>query len=134
MTIVLDTNVLMSGIFFSGIPNTILKAWKEKRIQFVISAEILDEYIRVAEILSIKYEGIDISEVLNLIAMYSEIIQPAALPNQICEDKDDDKFLACAISGQVDIIVSGDKHLLDVSGFKGIRIMKPRAFYTEFLQ
>ena len=52
MRIVLDTNVLISGIFFSGPPYEILKAWREKRIQFVLSAEIFDEYIRVAEILT----------------------------------------------------------------------------------
>ncbi|MBN1318607.1 MAG: putative toxin-antitoxin system toxin component, PIN family [Anaerolineales bacterium] len=118
MRIILDTNVLISGIFFSGPPHEILKAWREKRIQFVITAEIFDEYVRVAEILSNKYATINISEILNLVAIQSEIIQPALLTTQISEDKDDDKFLACALSGEVDVIVSGDKHLLCLNGFK----------------
>jgi putative PIN family toxin of toxin-antitoxin system len=112
LRIVLDTNVLISGIFFTGPPYEILKAWKEKRIQFVITAEIFNEYIRVAEILSNKYVTVNISEILNLVAIHSEIIQPVVLTTQICEDKDDDKFIACALSGEVDVIVSGDKHLL----------------------
>ena len=74
MRIVLDTNVLISAIFFSGPPYKILKAWKEKHIQFIIPAEIFDEYVRVAENLSRQHAGIDISEILNLIAMHSEIV------------------------------------------------------------
>jgi putative PIN family toxin of toxin-antitoxin system len=50
--IVLDTNVLMSGIFWSGFPAKILEAWQEKKLKMIISPEILDEYIRVGKILS----------------------------------------------------------------------------------
>jgi len=64
LRIVLDTNVLISGIFFSGPPYEILKAWKEKRIQFVITAEIFAEYVRVAENLSNNYVTVNISEIL----------------------------------------------------------------------
>ncbi|MBD3386297.1 putative toxin-antitoxin system toxin component, PIN family [candidate division KSB1 bacterium] len=133
LRIVLDTNVLISGIFFTGSPYEILKAWKEKHIQFVITAEIFDEYVRVAEILSNKYATVNISKVLDLIAIHSEIIQPVVLPTQICEDKDDDKFIACALSGEVDVIVSGDKHLLRLNGFKGIEIIKPKSFCVKYL-
>ena len=49
MKIVLDTNVLVSGIFFSGPPYEILKAWRDGRIGLVISTEILTEYQRVAD-------------------------------------------------------------------------------------
>ena len=133
MRIVLDTNVLISGIFFSGPPYEILKAWREKRIQFVITAEIFDEYDRVAEVLSNKYATVNISEILNLVAIHSEIIQPAVLTTQISEDKDDDKFIACALLGEVDVIVSGDKHLLCLNGFKGIEIIKPKSFCEKYL-
>lgn len=133
MRIVLDTNVLISGIFFIGPPHEILQAWKAKRIQIVISPDIYSEYIRVAELISNKYPGIDISGILNLIAVHSEIIQPSSMTEQVCGDPDDDKFIACALSGQVELIVSGDKHLLKLSGYKGIRIMKPREFCAALL-
>ncbi|MFC1540824.1 putative toxin-antitoxin system toxin component, PIN family [Candidatus Latescibacterota bacterium] len=132
MRIVLDTNVLMSGIFFTGPPYEILQLWKAKKIKIVISPDIYSEYVRVAEIISQKYQEIDITGILNLIAVHSEIVQSAQLHEQVCEDPDDDKFIACALAGKVDFIVSGDKHLLDVSGYKGIRILKPKAFYNEF--
>ena len=111
MRIVLDTNVLISGIFFTGPPNALLTAWKNKRIQIVISPDIFDEYNRVAKIILQKYPGTNISEILNMIAIHSELIQPTPLPSQICDDPDDDKFIACALSGHIRYIVSGDKHL-----------------------
>jgi putative PIN family toxin of toxin-antitoxin system len=123
----------MSGIFFSGIPHDILQLWKDEKIKIVISPEIYSEYVRVADIISQKYQCIDVTDILNLVAVHSEIIQASQLPKQVCEDPDDDKFIACAPSSQVDIIISGDKHLLDVSGYKGIRILKPRTFYNEFI-
>jgi len=133
LRIVLDTNVLISGIFFTGHPNEILQAWKIKRIQIVISPDIYSEYTRVADHISRKYPGIDISGILNLIAVHSEIVHPAPLPKQVCEDPDDDKFIACSLSGRVNLIVSGDKHLLKLSGYKGIRVLKPQQFCVEYL-
>lgn len=110
-----------------------MKAWKEKPIQFIIAAEIFDEYVRVAENLSRQHAGIDISEILNLIAMHSEIVEPVILKTQVCEDRDDDKFIACALSGEVEVIVSGDNHLPALNGFKGIKIIKPKSFFKEYL-
>jgi putative PIN family toxin of toxin-antitoxin system len=110
-----------------------LQAWKQKKIQFVISPEIYAEYTRVAEVISTKYPGIEISEILNLIAIHSEIVQSFVLSEPVCEDPDDDKFIACAISNDVGYIVSGDKHLLKISGYHGIRVIKPQEFCTEFL-
>ncbi|WP_435548049.1 PIN domain-containing protein [Desulfobacterium sp. N47] len=44
MRVILDTNVIISGIFFSGPPSKILKAWGNKNLQIVLSQQILDEY------------------------------------------------------------------------------------------
>lgn len=49
MKIVLDTNIFISGIFFSGPPSKILHAWRDSKIQIILSKEILEEYQRVAE-------------------------------------------------------------------------------------
>lgn len=57
MKVVLDTNVFVSGLFFSGPPYEILSAWRDGRLQLVVSAEILDEYRRVGERLELGYSG-----------------------------------------------------------------------------
>jgi len=55
MRIVLDTNVFVSGIFFSGAPHRILRAWRDERVQIVYSAAILLEYERVLGELSQQF-------------------------------------------------------------------------------
>jgi hypothetical protein len=63
MRVVLDTNVLMSGIFFGGEPGKILNAWRAGEIVLVASAEIVEEYIATAEALSARYESVPLSPV-----------------------------------------------------------------------
>ena len=57
MKIVLDTNVLVSGIFFTGPPSKILRAWSRGKVQLVVTPEILDEYRRVVIELHDKFHG-----------------------------------------------------------------------------
>ena len=133
MKVILDTNVIISGIFFSGPPYQILKAWKDGKMELVLSEEIYNEYKRVAKFISLKYEKIDISEILNLIAINAEFFEQIKLPRNICEDPDDVKFIACALSSNTKIIVSGDKHLLKLPGYEGIEIIKPGEFIKKYL-
>jgi putative PIN family toxin of toxin-antitoxin system len=133
MKVVLDTNVLMSGIFFSGPPYRILQAWRDGKVQLAVCLEILAEYRQVALRLSEKYKGIDISSLLDLVAVHSHIVQAAPLPKPICDDPNDDIFLACALAAKTRIIISGDKHLLAVSGWAGIQVLRPKTFVDHFL-
>ena len=56
------------------------------------------------------------------------------LSRQVCEDADDDKFLACTVAGKVDFIVSGDKLLLKTSGYEGIKVVTARNFVENHLK
>ena len=69
--------------------------------------------------------------VLTLIVQNAEVVQASALPGPVCEDPDDDKFLACAVAANVEVIVSGDKKLRAASGYAGIRVATPRQFVDE---
>lgn len=133
MKVVLDTNVFISGVFFSGPPFEIIKAWLDKRIQIIISSEILHEYKRVGEELMHRYPEIEISPILKSFAKKATSISASSLPHSVCADPDDDKFLACAAAGNAELIISGDKHLLDINEFQGIKIVKPRKFVDEYL-
>ena len=132
MRVILDTNVLISRIFFSGPPSEILKSWRSGDIQLVLSSEIADEYVKVARILANDFPGIAINSILTLVLTNSEIIQAPAIPHQVCEDPDD-KFLACALASKCKVIISGNEHLLKLSGYQGISILTPRAFIGKYL-
>lgn len=133
MKAVLDTNVFVSGVFFSGPPFEILNAWRQGRLQLVVSADILDEYRRVGERLEAGYSGSAFSPVLLLVALHSEVVASAALGTPLCADPTDDKFFACAIAAGCSTIISGDKHLHKVSGFRGVEVYRPREFIERFL-
>lgn len=133
MRIVLDTNVLVSALFFGGVPGRILDAWRDGKVQIVLSAEILDEYQRVGRILAADYPGVDLEPFLALLTVEAEIVEAPPLTAPVSSDPDDDKFLACASAGRADVIVSGDRHLLVHDGWCDVPILKARRFVDEFL-
>lgn len=133
MRIVVDTNVLMSGIFFGGVPGEILDAWKEGRIALVVSPEIVDEYRRVAEELEAQRGDLELSSILTLLGSNAEVVDATALEEGVARDPDDDKFLACATASGVSVVVSGDLDLQAVGSWKGIQILSPRQFVDEYL-
>ncbi len=133
LRVVMDTNVFVSGVFFSGPPYQILEAWQAGEFELIVSGEILDEYRRVGEILAEEHPGVDLKPVLNFVLEHAKVYKSVVLKEPICEDQDDDKFIACALAGGSKIIISGDKHLLKISEYQGIEVLKPRAFVDQYL-
>ena len=133
MRVVLDTNVFVSGVFFSGPPARILEAWRDGRVVLVVSAEILIEYRRVGQKLAEKERLLDLELWLALLVAEAEVVRAPALSESVCRDADDDKFIACAIAGECKIIVSGDSLLRQVSGYRGIQVVTPRSFVDDYL-
>jgi uncharacterized protein len=131
--VVLDTNVFVSGVFFTGPPYQILKAWRDGKIRLVASPEILEEYYRVGEILAEEHSNIELKSVLDYLILNADVYAAPPLNESVCEDPDDDKFLACALASEGKVVVSGDKHLLKASGYRNIAVLKPREFVNLYL-
>lgn len=125
MKVVLDTNVLMSGIFFGGAPGKVLSAWRHGTIRLFLTPLILDEYRRVGEELSRRHHAHAAGDILDLIALHASVLSDTPLATGICRDPDDDKFIACACAAHA-VLVSGDKDLLAVNDALGVRILRPR--------
>lgn len=133
MRVVLDTNVFISAVFFGGAPAKILHAWRDGHIILILSPDILDEYRQVGERLHQQFPAIDVSPFLQRMITKAELVDSPPLPSPVCDDLDDDKFLACALSGKAQVVVSGDKHLLKVDGYREISVMSPRQFLADHL-
>lgn len=133
MRVVLDTNVFVSGVFFGGIPGRILEAWRDGTLTLLVSVSILDEYQRVGRLLAARYEGVGLDIFLALVAVNAEVVDAPALRQGVCEDPDDDRFLACALASGARVLVSGDKGLRKASGWNGIEVLTPRAFAERYL-
>jgi putative PIN family toxin of toxin-antitoxin system len=128
MRIVVDTNVLISGIHWGGIPAEILMACISDRIKVICSAEIIQEYREVLQRMNSELSLAESDKILSSLIGQSEIVQPKHWFKIVLEDPEDDKFIDCAFHAQAKTIISGDKHLLRLKKFGSIRIMSPAEF------
>jgi predicted nucleic acid-binding protein len=107
--VILDSNVVMSGIFFGGVPGQILTAWRSRRVKLVLSPTILAEYRRVGMILAAQYSEVDFEPFATLLATNSEIVDAPEFSIQVSKDPDDDSavddgcWLAVSAAGRTDL-------------------------------
>ena len=136
MNVIIDTNVFISGVFFSGKPYRIIKAWQAGQFALFSSGDILDEYERVirelAPKLSSKKPKFNADKTIAFIRKEVRLAKPTLLSQQVCDDPDDDMFIACALTVRA-IIVTGDKALLKTSGYKGLVVLSPAEFERQYL-
>ena len=129
MKVVVDTNVVISGVFFGGMPSRVLEAWRDGEFDLVVSPEVLEEYRRVGEELTARFPGVSLAPFLALLVMNAEIVEAPGLSDQVSRDRDDDKFIACALAANCQTIISGDKDLLE----EGLKVVAPREFLESVL-
>ncbi len=124
--VVLDTNVLVSTLFFGGRLSAIRTAWRETKIIPLLSPATFREFIDVLGYPKFSLSKDEVSFLIeDEVLPYFEVVDATESVTGVCRDADDDKFLACAVSGKARYLVSGDRDLLELKGFKGIRIISP---------
>jgi uncharacterized protein len=134
LKVVLDTNILVSASFrkTSPIPLRIYQALQSQKFILVTSLEIMQEVKNVINrdyiIARSQTTNEDRIVYIETLLKISIITPNTALLQNISRDRKDDKFLACAIEGNADYIVSGDRDLLVLMEYKGIKIVTPNEF------
>ena len=131
MRAVLDTNVLISSVISTGIPHEIVVKGFSNEYQIVVSVATLTEFrdtlLKYPEKFHMDEE--DVQQEVETIRYFAEFVEPDEEITAVDDDPDDDKFLEAAVAGNVDYVVSGDRHLVNLDAFRGIDIVEPRAFY-----
>lgn len=133
MRVVLDTNTVISGIFWGGHPRQILEMARSGTISICTSQALLDELL---DVLSRPKFGARLTTSVNLTAeevvadyaALAEIVAVQAVERVVPDDPDDDEVIACAVAAEASYIVSGDKDLLDLSSYGNISILKAAQF------
>jgi putative PIN family toxin of toxin-antitoxin system len=121
--IVVDTNVLVSGLLFGGVPGRLIELGGQGRLRIVATHALLQEYIRVLAYPKFKLTKAEIRGLLDeVILPLVEAVRVDEAPAVISADPSDDKFLAAAVAGSADAVVSGDRHLLALRAYRGIPI------------
>ncbi|WP_429634742.1 putative toxin-antitoxin system toxin component, PIN family [Tunturiibacter psychrotolerans] len=129
-----DTNVIISALNFSGNPARILDMAEEGSIRLVVSDDILDEVERVLRRPKCGWPQERIDDAIRQISGFTEHVQPTQRIDVVTEDPTDNRILECAIAGRSQYLVSGDKHLLKVGQFQGVRIITPAEFVEMMTQ
>jgi putative PIN family toxin of toxin-antitoxin system len=129
--IVIDTNVVFSGLFFDGPPGKILESVLTGVYQIVLSEEIISEYKHVIIRYCQKKKVLDFSaplEIIDLLIANSLLIDANHVKAPKCADPDDVKFLQVAMAANAQYLISGDKDLLDVGHYPGGKVVKAQEF------
>lgn len=130
--VVLDTNIFVSSIFWEkGNSHKIIGLVLDGRTRVFTSLSILQELEKVLRRDFEEPEGV-IQRQLALIVSYAVVVRSSVKVQVVKEDPDDNKILECAMASKADYIVSGDKHLLALGSFRGIKIISARQFMDLF--
>jgi hypothetical protein len=122
--VVLDTHIFISS-FFGGMRKRIIELWKSGQIILCLSDEILEEYLLVLS--RFWFDWPDIEPVVNLFKEGKHILRvvPKEKIIMIRKDKEDNKFLECAVAGGAIYIISADQHLLRLKKYRDVQIISP---------
>lgn len=132
MRAVLDTNVVISATLIEGgNEDRILRAWQRGAFQLVLSPQILEEMGRVLFSERIrKFRWMDDADVVALLQILAaeSVLVPGRLKVKASRDPADDKFLAAAVEGKTEYVVTGDKDLLVLKAYRRVEIVTPGRF------
>ena len=127
MRAVLDTNVLLSGLFWRGAPYECLLAAEAGLYELVLAKEILEE-LRDKLVTKFQNTPEEAADAVEGIRRGTTVVTLTHRPKWVVADPNDDKFIETAMVGNAQIVVSGDHHLLDLEPVPGVEILSPRRF------
>ncbi len=131
--VVLDTNILVSALLFSGELSKIVDLWKTGRIIPVVSRETFEEFRNVLEYPKFSLTEKEIKAIIeDEVLPFFDTVDTVHNVRGICRDPGDDKFLACALSAAADYVVSGDRDLCELDRYKSIKIINAADFLGIF--
>ena len=132
MKIVIDTNVLISAVFFGGNPRKIIEAVVGRKFHAYATTAIIEEYCDTVDEMVKRKQGSLNSHILSPIIAELHIIE-AMSSVKASRDPDDDKFIECAIDAGAFYIISGDRDLLDVGEYQDVQIITAKEFCQKYL-
>lgn len=133
MKIVIDTNVVISGIFFNGFPRRIIEAVVDDKLEAFTSEDIILEYQEIiSEMIDRKQGKLD-HNILDFFISKLHFVDKKSNV-KISRDQDDNKFINCALDSKSLFVVSGDNDLLVIKKYEDIEIITAAEFCKKFLQ
>lgn len=130
MRVVLDSSVLVAAhISRAGVCAELLEDVLMDH-EWVISRFIADEFARKLRE-KFDFPRDELEDVRNMIMADAEMVVPAEIPATACRDPDDLPVLGTAVAGQVDLLITVDKDLLDIRQYSTVQIVRPGEFWRR---
>lgn len=130
LRVVLDTNVLVSSLIFGGKPQQTENLILEKKIVGITSPMLLAEFTDVLA-KGFSFNESRLRQAEKKIKKNFVIVKPRATI-KILKDNADNRVLEAAVEGDCRFIITGDKEILDLKSFKGIKIITSSRFLEEW--
>jgi uncharacterized protein len=126
LRVVIDTNVLISALFWVGRPKRLLNLVRFNKIAFITSEPLLTEMkaVCIATNKPFRLSKDEADKIIDHLKDIAAEIVYVKSKVTLCKDEADNRVLECALDGKADYIVTGDKDLLSLKSFKGIKIVK----------
>jgi putative PIN family toxin of toxin-antitoxin system len=125
MRLVLDTNVVVAALLWSGPPQQLLASARERRVELFTStpllAELTDVLARPKFAPKIAASQLSVDELVDRYAALATVVRPATIP-RVASDPDDDVVIATALAAKAEFVVTGDRSLLATREYQGVRI------------
>lgn len=135
MRLVLDTNVLVSAFLWEGIPGRLIELAGEQAVVLYTSRALLEELDAVLQrkkfARRVQATGLSAAQLVRHYQRLAHRVTARQLTQRISRDVDDDQVLACALAAKADLIVSGDRDLLDLKAFRGMPIVTAAEIVTQ---
>ena len=129
MKVFLDTNVLVSAVATRGLCADVLRETLASH-QLVVSAPLFNELRRVLR-QKLQIPGEVIDEAIEMLQQDAHFATPSILSDVKIRDKDDLTILSSALNGNADLLVTGDKELLELGKIQKMEIVSPRGFWKK---
>lgn len=132
MRVLLDTNVVVSAILFGGVPRQIFESALRGDLDVVTSPALMSEFESIL-VRKFRFRSTAAAFSRTELEILAEVVEPVDVP-RLLRDVADNEVLAAAVAGGVEVIVTGDKELLELGHHQGIQIVSPRALLDQLTE
>jgi putative PIN family toxin of toxin-antitoxin system len=132
MRLVLDTNVVFAAFAARGVCEAVFELCLERG--HLVSSEFL--FAELADKLAnkLKLPPAEVEAIMRYYRSRCEVVAPVPVPEGACRDPEDLPVLGTCLSGRAMCLVTGDKDLLDIHDYEGVKMMSPRAFFDRLIR
>jgi len=131
--VVLDTNVIVSALLFGGSVQRLVSLWQSRAFVLLLTRPLLDEYLQVLAYPKFELTDKEIRALVDeeLLPFVEVVVETAGIRVPRLKDRDDEKFLKAAQSGNADFLITGDRELANLEKIGKCRILSPADFLRE---